>query len=144
MKLRRSRQREAILEALRSSRTHPTAVELYERVRRRLPKVSLGTVYRNLDLLARNGMIGRLDTGSGQARFDGETERHHHVRCVICGRVDDVHPSLVESMGGELKNLAGQEILGIRIEFAGLCSSCGAGVPEEKKSRLRREWLVTS
>ena len=76
-----TRQRRVILEELRKLTSHPTAPALYEVVRRRLPRISLGTVYRNLELLARAGFIQRLDLQGAEARFDGNPEHHYHVRC---------------------------------------------------------------
>ena len=70
---RNTRQRRIILEELRGVKSHPTAVEIFERVRRRLPKISLGTVYRNLDLLTRLGMIQKLEWSAGEARFETMT-----------------------------------------------------------------------
>ena len=85
-----TRQRVVILDELRKVRCHPTATGLYEIVRRQLPKVSLGTVYRNLELLARMGTIRKLEFSGTEARFDGDIGRHDHIRCVRCDRVDDV------------------------------------------------------
>ena len=73
---RNTRQRAVIVEELCKTTAHPTAVELYEVVRRRLPKISLGTVYRNLDLLARLGIIDKLDLSGAEARFDGDVRPH--------------------------------------------------------------------
>ena len=78
---RNTRQRDVILGELRNSLTHPTATELYDLVRRRLPKISLGTVYRNLDLLARMGIIQRLEMAGAETRFDGDRRPHDHIRC---------------------------------------------------------------
>ena len=69
-------QRRVILEELRATKSHPTADELYRDVRRRLPKISLGTVYRNLDILNKAGMINKLDFGSGQSRYDADLSNH--------------------------------------------------------------------
>ena len=85
---RNTQQRRIILEELQGVRSHPTAVDLYELVRHRLPKISLGTVYRNLELLSRQGTIRKLDFGGEEARFDGDLMRHEHVRCVRCGRME--------------------------------------------------------
>ena len=121
---RNTTQRMVILEELRGTNSHPTAGELYQMVRRRLPKISLGTVYRNLDVLAEAGKIQKLDLGGGQARFDARNDAHDHVRCVRCGRVDDV-PGPSADLGNEqMANAAGYEILGHRLEFVGVCPQC--------------------
>jgi Fur family ferric uptake transcriptional regulator len=93
-------------------------------VRRRLPKISLGTVYRNLDLLAEAGKIQKLDLGGSEARFDAVTEAHYHVRCVRCGRVDDVPGLPADLVGHGMAKAAGYEILGHRLEFVGICPQC--------------------
>ena len=121
---RKSRQRRVILEELRKVTTHPTAVELCELVRPRVPKISLGTVYRNLELLAKANLIQKLDMQGTEARFDGNPDRHHHVRCVECGRVDDVDDLPVEPVQYEQQDLSGYEIVGHRFEFMGICPEC--------------------
>ena len=87
---RNTRQRTVLLEELRKLRFHPTAAELYEVVRARIPSISLGTVYRNLEFLARSGVVQRLRTSGRGARFDGNPRKHYHVRCIYCERIDDV------------------------------------------------------
>jgi Fur family transcriptional regulator, ferric uptake regulator len=121
---RNTRQRQVVLEELQKLKIHPTAVVLYEIVRRRLPKISLGTVYRNLDLLARTGLIQKLNVAGGEARFDGEVAQHDHVRCVRCGRVDDVSAPPLDLVGGTTHDWGGYQILGHRLEFFGICPEC--------------------
>jgi len=89
--LRRTRQRRIILEVVRATDAHPTAASVYRRVRRRLPRVSLATVYRNLRTLAAEGFVAERADPSG-ARFDGNTAPHDHFTCVACGRIYDVPP----------------------------------------------------
>ena len=117
-------QRRAILEELQNARTHPTANELYERVRRKLPHISLGTVYRNLDLLARSGLARRLQGEGGEARYDGVVEEHFHVRCIDCGRVDDVAGPLPKALEASLGAAPDYEVVGFRLELLGRCSDC--------------------
>ena len=119
-----TRQRRVILEELRKLSSHPTAPALHEMVRRRLPRISLGTVYRNLELLARAGFIQRLDLQGAEARFDGNPQRHYHVRCINCGRVDDVHDLPGEPVKYGTKTVEGYEIVGHRFEFIGICPQC--------------------
>lgn len=124
--VRNTRQRQVILENLKGRMDHPTAEEVFLGVRRVLPRISLGTVYRNLDLLARMGEAIRIDVPGGQARFDADTHPHYHVRCVVCGEVDDVtaSPSGAVSLPAESRNSF--EISGVRIEFEGKCPRCAA------------------
>lgn len=121
---RTSRQRQVILEELQALASHPTAAELYERVRRRLPKVSLGTVYRNLELLARLGKIQKLDFGGDEGRFDGDLRRHDHVRCVECGRLDDIPGRAVDLPERVVNDCTDYQMLGFRLEFLGVCPQC--------------------
>jgi Fur family ferric uptake transcriptional regulator len=119
-------QRRLILEELRSVSSHPTAVELYEMVRRRMPKISLGTVYRNLDLLSARGMIQKLALGGKETRFDGRVDSHCHARCVRCGRVDDLPEVPGDLVADRPKGAGGYEILGYHLEFVGICPACRA------------------
>jgi Fur family ferric uptake transcriptional regulator len=129
---RNTRQRQVVLEELKRCAWHPTAAELYEFARRRLPKLSLGTVYRNLELLAADGVIQNLETSGTESRFDGNPERHHHVRCVRCGRVDDVHGVPADLVKASFRSSNGYEIIGHRLEFAGICPAC-KGTGAEKR-----------
>ena len=128
---RNTPQRHVVLEELKRLSSHPTAAELFEITRRRMPKISLGTVYRNLEFLARNGTIQKLETGGAQARFDGDPRRHHHARCMECGRVDDVPGLPDDFVRAEALNLGGYEILGFRLEFIGVCPRCHNGATAE-------------
>jgi len=128
---RRTRQREVILEELRKLKSHPTAVGIFELVRRRLPKISLGTVYRNLELMAEMGIIQKLDLGGAEARFDGDVSPHAHIRCVRCGRVDDVDVPSLEGFESTRDDCHGYDVLGCRLELLGVCRQCRAdGAPE--------------
>ena len=121
---RNTKQRQVILEELQKLTSHPTAVGLYRIVSQRLPRISLGTVYRNLDLLTRTGIIQKLEFGSEEARFDGNLPPHHHIRCVKCGRVDDIHGPPLELLGGMRDDFNDYCVLGHRIEFFGVCPQC--------------------
>ena len=85
-----SRQREAILEVLRATDTHPTATAVYEKVREILPNISLGTVYRNLAALKENGDILGISVGDGYEHFDGDAAPHIHLHCRKCGGIQDL------------------------------------------------------
>jgi Fur family ferric uptake transcriptional regulator len=123
-KLRMTRQRRMILEEVRKAKSHPTAYEVYKKVQDWLPRISLGTVYRNLEILSESGMVQKLDWGGGQRRFDGETQNHYHIRCVRCGRVDDVPIKPVASLEETLRTRTEYEVIGHRLEFLGLCPQC--------------------
>ncbi|MGO9108025.1 MAG: transcriptional repressor [Thermoguttaceae bacterium] len=121
---RKTAQRQVILEELQAVTSHPTALELHQLVRRRLPRVSLGTVYRNLDLLTRMGVIEKLEHSGGEARFDANTAEHDHLRCVCCGRVDDVMTPPLDLARPEDHDLRGYEVIGHRLEYIGICPCC--------------------
>ncbi len=120
---RSTRQRKIILEELRSVSSHPTADELYVRAKSRLPNISLGTVYRNLDLLVQKGEVVCLETAGLQRRFDGDTTPHYHVRCRKCGKVQDLPGEfrLPDIPSAPLNDFT---VTGVRVEFEGICSSC--------------------
>ena len=122
--LRMTRQRRVILEELKKVCTHPTADVVYQIVRRRLPEISLGTVYRNLEILSENGMIRKLELGGTRRRYDGNTEMHHHIRCVRCGKVEDLPTGFSPIAKGALCENCGYEILDYRLELVGLCPKC--------------------
>ena len=113
-----------ILEELQKLTSHPTAPDLYGIVRKRLPKISLGTVYRNLELLTRHNVIKKLDLSGSVAHFDGNLTHHYHVRCSCCDQVDDLYELPVNIINNEFESPSGYRILGYRIEFIGLCPSC--------------------
>lgn len=121
---RNTRQRQVVLEELRKLESHPTAAELYELARRRLPRISLGTVYRNLELLVQMGVIRKVETTAAESRFDSETDRHHHVHCVCCGQVADARELPEDPANWEIENVNGYEIHGFRLDFVGVCPDC--------------------
>lgn len=123
--MRKTKQRQVIIEELMKLRTHPSADELYGCVKRRLPRISLGTVYRNLDILSREGVIQRLDGAGSPKRFDGELGEHEHIRCIRCGRVDDVPAAAASTeCDREIVKDTGYRIIGRRVEFLGVCPAC--------------------
>ena len=119
-----TRQRQVILEELRKVDTHPSADEVYEMVRKRLPRISLGTVYRNLEILSQNGAIQKLELGSTLKRFDGIAANHHHIRCIRCDRVVDAPEDFDVTINHDLKDATDFKILGHRLEFTGICPDC--------------------
>lgn len=121
--IRLTPQRKVILEALHRDKTHPTADEIYQRVRNQMPRISLGTVYRNLELMSREGLIRKLEYGGGQKRFDGRCDPHYHVRCVECGCLSDIESFKEPSLEFEF-SAPGFDIWGHHLEFYGLCPLC--------------------
>jgi Fur family transcriptional regulator, peroxide stress response regulator len=122
--LRETSQRKIILEELSKVNTHPTANEIYEIVRKRLPRISLGTVYRNLELLSKSGLIQKLEVAGTQKRFDGIAKNHYHIRCVKCGRLEDLDLPALRSINDAAISLSNYEVMWHRLEFVGLCPAC--------------------
>jgi len=119
--LRLTRPRRIILEVVRATDVHPSASAVYAQVRRRLPRVSLGTVYRNLRRLAAEGLVQERAEPTG-LRFDGNTAPHDHFTCVSCGRVLDVpRRGVAPPLQAPARGL---EILSHRVEFYGRCGAC--------------------
>ena len=118
-----TRQRKVILEELRKLAEHPTAEELYEIVKQKLPRISLGTVYRNLEVLSELGKIQKIELSGSIMRFDWQTEKHYHIRCINCDRVDNAPIEFMKNMENVLGS-TDYKITGHRLEFLGLCPVC--------------------
>ena len=119
-----SKQMEAILRCLSSTTSHPTADWVYQSVRREIPNISLGTVYRNLRRLKEEGRIMELDLGSDMSRFDANPKNHYHFRCNKCGHVFDVDEPVDESIDKRVAQKTGFKIDHHVLEFRGLCMDC--------------------
>lgn len=122
--LKYSRQRESILNNLKSRRDHPTADMVYESVRLEQPNISLGTVYRNLSLLAKSGMILKISTGNGPDHFDGDTSLHNHFICRECSKVIDMDYLPKEKIIKNASDGFEGEIDGFELQFFGKCKEC--------------------
>ena len=121
---RMSKQRERILELLRSTDSHPTADWLYERLKSEFPRLSLGTVYRNLSVLIDQGFVKKIDFGSTFDRFEAKVAPHYHLVCERCGRVKDFEMSVYGDLNEQANALTEFNIKHHRIEFFGICSEC--------------------
>ena len=126
-RFRMTRQREIILQSLQNTDSHPTADEVYQIVRGKLPRISLGTVYRNLDVLFEQGLILKLELGGPQRRYDGRIHRHFHARCVACDRVFDVPAEAVSSLDVVLPDDLDFDVTEIQFEINGVCGACRDG-----------------
>lgn len=124
IKRRMTRQRRLILETLRSLHTHPTAEELHEAVRQQMPRISLGTVYRNLDVLCRSGLVLKLESAGQQAHFDGDVGRHYHICCTVCGKIEDVYPTEVSGISDPRIEHSSFRVMGWTLMFDGICPEC--------------------
>ncbi len=119
-----SQQRQVILEVLRSTTSHPTAEWVYTEAKKRLPRLSLGTIYRNLRLLAENGGIQELELGTTFSRYDGNPESHVHFLCRDCGRVLDIEDPAPPNMNTWVARNNGLKVTSHRLTFYGLCQDC--------------------
>jgi Fur family ferric uptake transcriptional regulator len=123
--MRNTEQKSLILEVLQTHKDHPTADQLYSEVREILPKISLGTVYRNLEKLSSAGVILKLESGGGQKRFDPNPGEHYHFRCVSCSAVEDLpedFPIALPELHDGKEN--GRIVLGATVEYYGYCEKC--------------------
>ena len=121
---RMTKQRKKILEVLKNTNSHPTADWIYEQVKKDIPKISLGTVYRNLNVLAEMGKIMILDYGSSYSRFDGNPRNHYHFRCQECGQVFDIEQEVLNELNHKLNQKTEYDISHHRLEFYGTCPEC--------------------
>ena len=124
---RMTKQKRVVLEELSKVKNHPTAYDVYEMVKSRLPRISLGTVYRNLEQLSSGGQIRRLDMGQSQRRFDAVVDDHLHIRCISCGKVDDVPLNSAMStitIKDIVSSQSGYDVLGCEMDFQGICPKC--------------------
>jgi Fe2+ or Zn2+ uptake regulation protein len=119
-----TKQRQIILEVLHSTKFHPTADWIYEQVRQSVPRISLGTVYRNLRVLKEMGDIQELDYGSTYSRYDANPEPHYHFVCKDCGSVLDVGLPILTGYEQQVAESIGGHVEFHRMEFYGTCPAC--------------------
>ncbi len=121
---RKTVQKRAVMEVLKAAKRHLTADEVYEVVRKRVPHISLGTVYRNLEMLVETGQATKVDLGEGKSRFDSRTDRHHHFRCTHCGRIYDVPFFHLDDVASEVMKEAAFKATDIQVILEGICERC--------------------
>ncbi len=121
---RETKQREAILRVLRNTRAHPTADWIYEEVRKEIPNISKGTVYRNLQVLQEDGAVTELNLNGTLSRFESKQKSHYHFRCEQCGRVFDVDEPVNKELDERVAERTGFRISYHQMEFRGLCRDC--------------------
>lgn len=117
-------QRREIYRELVRSTEHPDAQTICVRVRRRLPAVSLDTVYRTLRLFAEKGLAARVACQDARTRFDAVTERHHHFTCERCGRIQDLHSAALNAVSAPPEAAALGVASSIHVEVRGVCAAC--------------------
>jgi Fur family peroxide stress response transcriptional regulator len=117
-------QRRIILQELSGRKDHPTAEQVYESVRDRLPGLSKATVYRVLDTLVQAGAARKVFHQGAIVRYDPMTARHHHLICQGCGKLFDIESSMNEDIGLDTVTVSGFQITDYTINFTGICSKC--------------------
>lgn len=129
--LRRTPQREIVLEIIRSCSAHPTAEWIHQQCRRRIPDISLATVYRTLRVLKERGLVHEFSAGSSPSRFDGMPQDHEHVRCVRCGTVTDIDLPEVRDLRERVAERTGFVVGSYPLLFHGMCSACASDGPRD-------------
>lgn len=122
--LRMTPQRQAVLDVVREAHDHPTAGQIYERVRQRMPRLSYATVYNALAALVEHGEVLALTFGNGASRYDGRNDRHDHAVCLSCGRLQDIDSRLPESVVVAAARHSGYRLVAHHTEFYGYCPDC--------------------
>lgn len=119
-----SRQREEILKILKETKSHPTADWIYFQAKKKLPKLSLGTVYRNLNNLHQKGAIRKLQFGTTFDHFDADTSSHQHFICKKCGKIYDLFLDLEKDLKAEALKKEKFRIDKVEVAFHGVCLNC--------------------
>ncbi len=121
---RRSKQRIQILEVLKHSKGHPTADWVYREVKKKMPNISLGTVYRNLKLLKESGDVTEISCEGNEGRYDWNPLLHYHITCQNCGKITDVDNIILHDIEEKVAESTGYKITNHCVGFAGICSDC--------------------
>ena len=121
---KRSRQRQRILDILHTTGAHPTAAWIYDRLKQEIPDLSMGTVYRNLNILIEQGLVQKIDFGSTFDRFDANMDLHYHFVCERCGSITDLDLPIDASLNERVNNRTQFKAKRHRIEFFGVCNRC--------------------
>ncbi len=119
-----TRQRVAVFDYLSCVKHHPTAEEVFLAVKRKLPKISLATIYNNLETLVECAAVSKLSYGDGSARYDIRTDHHYHTRCLKCGKLWDLDSAEGTEALKRIKPQKGFEVKDYRLELLGHCREC--------------------
>jgi Fe2+ or Zn2+ uptake regulation protein len=131
---RETKQREAILRVLRNTRSHPTADQIYDEVRKEIQNISKGTVYRNLQVLQEDGTVSELNLNGTLSRFEAKQDSHYHFRCEQCGRVFDLDEPVNKELDERVARRTGFKVSSHQLEFRGLCKDCQKLLQNRKKN----------
>ena len=131
---RMTRQRQAIMEMLAKTDEHPTAEMVYEAVRKQLPEISLGTVYRNLDCLTAQGIIKKLQRVGCEDRYDYMRVPHNHAVCTVCGKVFDfVYPLDADALQAAVGGAEAFRLSDADFSVTGVCGECARRAAEKAR-----------
>ena len=119
-----SRQREVMLNVLRNTKTHPNADWIYTEVRKEIPNISLGTVYRNLSKLSADGTIRKFSAREGGDLFDGDVSAHSHLLCGVCGNIVDVFSDYSDVFSRDVAEKTGATVGSYSLILSGVCADC--------------------
>jgi Fur family transcriptional regulator, peroxide stress response regulator len=122
--MRNSKQKEAIIKIVKNTTAHPDAEWVYEEVRKEIPNISLGTVYRNLRALHETGVIQEVCQSGGMGHFDGKVTAHDHFRCDRCGQIFDLDETVDRTLENSIARKTGFKVTHHNLEFGGLCLRC--------------------
>ena len=131
--LRMTHQREVILYELQKDINHPTVETLYQLVKKKVPHISIATVYRNLEVLSEAGIITKVEIGGRKKRFDRDLGQHNHIYCVQCNRLDNIEFEQGQKFSPTPEDDLGYQITGCRVEFFGTCPKCQENPRTDKK-----------
>jgi Fe2+ or Zn2+ uptake regulation protein len=124
-KYRQTKQRKVILEELRKTKTHPTAEELFFLVKKHIPNISLGTIYRNLDFLKKQKQILELSLEKNFNHYDGNIQKHYHFYCKKCKKIFDIYQlKIFKNLENMLLKKHNFYIEDYTLNFYGYCANC--------------------
>lgn len=122
--MRYSKQRTLILEAVKTEAIHPTAEQVYNKLKIACPNLSLGTVYRNLSFLADSGDIIKIEIMGNTTRYDATIKPHYHMICQKCNKIFDIPYEVANDLADRVLKITGNEITSHDIAFKGICYKC--------------------
>lgn len=125
-KLRSSSQRSLVHRIVQSAQDHPTAQTVFERARIHIPSISLGTVYRNLQLLVEQGLLRERKFDNRPARYEAKRHHHYHISCLRCGALEDLSVPYQAVLDRRVQETVPYKLKGHRMEFYGICPQCQA------------------
>jgi Fe2+ or Zn2+ uptake regulation protein len=134
-KLRTSSQRKLVRQIVETANDHPSAQTVFERARKRMPSISLGTVYRNLQLLVEEALLVERRVGHRPARYEANRLQHYHVCCLQCGALEDLSVAYQKVLDRRIQKMVRYRLLEHRLEFFGICPQCQSGARDPRRPK---------